>query len=258
MRPFGHIESREGRDAATDARLQDAWAYYLEHRQSSIDRDLALMQRLVEPIRPSKTAIEQLIIMNHDLTTDDPLRRRWADLGPFATAAYQLLPEEEIIYTLDTPRLYHLGYELREKHLIIDGRVGDGAGYSMFGALTINGEVGPDAGERMIGRLTNNCRAGYGFGERMIGFLENNGRVDTFGYPDVELFGPFDEAMIGKCGSEWNIKEPFVEKVRRFIGRAKPGNTRERFTHDIAHLPKGASIKAYHNLLSMTYKKVYP
>jgi formylmethanofuran dehydrogenase subunit C len=103
------------------------------------------------------------------------------NLGVFVSAGYNLLPDEEIYYDLETPYLSHLGYRLRHKHLIIDGTVNSMLGYAMIGRLTINGTVGVSAGSYMTGTLVNNGATGHDLGKEMIGVLTSNKKMSNDG-----------------------------------------------------------------------------
>jgi hypothetical protein len=133
-------------------------------------------------------------------------------LGHFLTQAYQRLPDEEIVYALDTPAIEHLGHGLSGKRLVIEGTLGRCVGADMRGELVINGSVRELAGLWMIGSLVNNGHAMLPFGERMVGFLSQRGTLRDSRTVD-DLFGVPGGRMIGFDGNEWHIEEPWYASL---------------------------------------------
>jgi hypothetical protein len=130
----------------------------------------ALAHEVLRADPPSLAQLHRFII---EMQQDEDVEHA---LGPFISAGYQLLPEDEIVYDLDTPELSSLGMRLRNKLLIIDGAVGKWAGNNMIGSLVINGTAGEYAGAEMIGHLTYDASKMAPwevehFGLRMIGTL---------------------------------------------------------------------------------------
>jgi hypothetical protein len=177
MRPFGHTGAREEREhgiAPLDERLDEAWkefvhSYLLQRYSFEI---MACADRLLDPIRPTKDALDYLILRTNSYP--EPINYL---LGLFVTVGYQLLPEKEIVYTLDTPAINNVGDSLAGKHLIVDGTLGNSVGHRMSGKLTINGTVGDGAGYLLWGTAVNNGHAGDAFGLHQVGTLINNGHA---------------------------------------------------------------------------------
>jgi hypothetical protein len=134
-------------------------------------------------------------------------------LGAFVSAGYQLLPQRDILYDLQTPHLSYLGMFLKDKHLIITGSVGDRVGYLMRGSLTNEGVARFSFGDAMMGRLTNAGTMEHGGGNDMIGILRNTGTAGNLGdmmigvLEDNGTSSTRGRIMLGNnCGS-WNIPE---------------------------------------------------
>jgi formylmethanofuran dehydrogenase subunit C len=172
------------------------------------------------PIQPSIAQLHHhiLVTQHHDPVVSNTL-------GIFISAGYQLLPEREIVYDLDTPRLNCIGLDLEGKHLIIDGNIGAAACSQMIGDLTINGRAGPETGYQMIGSLTVNGFARGNVGHMMIGRLKNNGHIT----------GIAGECMLGENDGRWNI-----------------GNRRTQFSHDLTN-PLGLSHYELQSLIVREY-----
>jgi hypothetical protein len=229
MRPFGHDGAREERDARIvplDDRLQKAWAQYRADAIHPITSNGEFLRAIgiLEPIRPSCAQLHAFILRAS-------FEKWWmrSALGCFISAGYQLLPEKEIIYDLDTPDLNLLGFFLSDKRLIIDGRVNEHAGNHMIGELVINGVAGPYAGYKMIGTLAVHGRAENHFGAQMIG----------------EYLGSFVQmpSMIGRMNGIWSRGDAL------WMPEAP---TRERFCDDIDN-PSHASHSLLYEHLTKTY-----
>jgi hypothetical protein len=186
MRPFGHTEAREGRDAhlnPLDQRLQAAWEEFLS---AEMWRDPAIHLRsvaraLLMDIRPPKAAIERFILRT--ISDDHVINLALTDM---LNAAFSLLPERRIVYRLDTPTLHHIGYGL-EKDLIITGTLGYGTGSEMIGSLVNYGTLGNDAGYCMIGSFINHGTVGLDPGYQFIGTVQDDGMCGSF--PFVSMIG---------------------------------------------------------------------
>jgi hypothetical protein len=191
MRTLGHTEAREGRASLPlDARLQRAWERYALKQQEvsatlgvydSDDWELfRYARRVIAPLRPTLSALNHHVLMTLPFFDGDEWVRNSSlcpfDFGIFVSAGYQCLPETEIVYDLDTPTLCGLGFALRGKHLIINGRVGSHVGKEMVGRLRNNGEIGSYAGQRMIGHFTNHGKTGFVPAKEMIGCYTNTRR----------------------------------------------------------------------------------
>jgi hypothetical protein len=172
MRPIGHETAREERDnhiASVDERLAEAWAHCLDRVDNftiddSYDETFTAATQLLAPLRPSLMDLHRFLVLTpHHTSPRNDL------LGIFITAGYQLLPQETIVYDLETPHLHNLGRNLYGKHLVIDGSVGASVGELMIGTLTINGMAGSWAGALMVGTLDVCGNAGYHVGEGMYG-----------------------------------------------------------------------------------------
>jgi hypothetical protein len=193
MRPFGHTEAREERKTSpVDTRLQEAWERIVEIKDDYYSRGIhrLSLDKLLR-VRPSLDALHHLI-----MATSLERPSVSAALGLFVSAGYQLAPEREIVYELQTPTLHYLGAFLQDKHLIITGSVGCNAGHGMIGRLTNNGVTKHDAGREMVGILTNNGFADRP-GEGMVGVFENHGTI----------IGPGGLGMLGDNRGSWNIQE---------------------------------------------------
>jgi hypothetical protein len=152
MRPVGHSEAREGRDdriEPLDTRVEEAWEMYLRTSLYYKERDWYCKRAMevLMPVRPSVQQLHRFIVGKNIDETHDCL------LGFFISAGYQLVPERTIVYDLDTPDLDYLGFQLRGKHLIVTGTVGEWVGSEMIGHLTLNGKAREQFGKYMIGCL---------------------------------------------------------------------------------------------------------
>jgi hypothetical protein len=231
MRPFGHTQAREERASLPlDDRLQEVWERYIVKNDElsskkdavfSDDLDFALFEYargIIAPLQPTRSALHHHIIMTLPLfRSEECYGGGWlypADLGIFVSAGYQCLPEKEIIYDLETPRLDNIGAFLQGKHLIIDGSAGISVGNHSVGRLTNNGTLRNRAGADMIGHFTNHGIVGYSPAAGMIGCYTNT-RRDC----------PRPELYLGRTNRIWNI----------------PKESRKEFLHDIknpAHLSR--------------------
>jgi hypothetical protein len=188
MRPLGHTETRNGRDVSSepiDTRLQKAWEEYIaiEHHdiqasfgEKNFDSALHTADALLRPITPTLQSLQHFAIATGETAHD--WEQDWYHLGVFLTAGLQRLPEHTIHWGIDTPTIHKLEYLLRNKHLVIDGTIGQNVGECMIGRLTINGTAGPSAGHSMIGHFTNNGSVGPVSAAGMIGVLTNTGAFD--------------------------------------------------------------------------------
>jgi hypothetical protein len=136
--------------------------------------------------------------------------------GVFVSAGYQLLPQQEIRYDLHTPRLDSIGFLLAGKRLVIDGEVGNHAGWKMEGELIINGVVGNYAGIGMIGSLMMHGTCGDSPGACMIGLY-----ADTHSSPL-----PKHSGMLGRYNDQWSpswggAEQIPVEKRGQFIAEMR-------------------------------------
>jgi hypothetical protein len=148
MRPLGHDGARSERDAFArpiESALIIAWERFAPALNLYVSHlsDFEDALDLLDDVRPSQSSIDNLILRT------PPTER----LSVFATACYQLLPDNEVHYTLNTPDLHSFGSYLCGKHLIVDGTLGDLVGEWMIGTLTINGTCGARPGHYMIGIL---------------------------------------------------------------------------------------------------------
>jgi hypothetical protein len=228
MKPLGHDTARMERDdriVPLDARLDEAWSQYRAeeiHPTSGVDEFHRAM-RILEPLQPS---LPQL----HAFLLRASLEKKTMEftLGCFVSAGYQLLPEKEIVYDLDTPELNCLGFLLSGKRLIIDGRVNEDTGNHMVGELVVNGVVGPCAGFKMIGNLTVHGHAESDAGEKMIGEF----RSRIYCVP----------SMIGRANGVWT----------RGASRWTPDRwTKKRFFDDIAHPCHTSRFLLYEHLTTV-------
>jgi hypothetical protein len=218
MRPFGLEEAREERDThivSPDDRLQKAWLQYRKRIDREDDDFLSLYHyaKRILRFRPSLMALHHHVLMTP--YTNDPFvffgRSRdmveSSHLGIFVSAGYQLLPEREIIYDLETPELNYIGAFLKDKHLIITGTVGDNVGLDMMGHLTNTGITGMAAGYRMIGQFINRGRIGTNSGYAMFGCFTNTWR----GASDLAC------GILGSHNNSWNISKKYRAAFLRDI-----------------------------------------
>jgi hypothetical protein len=163
--------------------LEQAWGQYLDtvehrlkHKLYADDESTALFDiavGMIAPIAPSLAAIEHHLLSI--LPRIDEYQSRCgveifpSDLGNFGSAAYQCLPQQEIICDLDMPDLGGLGSHLNGKLLRITGTLGDFIGDKMVGTLIIEGHVGSYAGNQMIGTFVGNDRCKNPSAGGMIG-----------------------------------------------------------------------------------------
>jgi hypothetical protein len=143
-------------------------------RHASRDTIIARAKEAFAGYRPTVAALHQHILCTPH---DDPQISRC--LGTFVSVGYERTGVAEIRYDLHTPNLHYLGIYIKDKHLIIEGTVGNYAGMFMSGRLTNNGVMGGFAGEQMIGTFTNNgmleAAAGYG----MYGVFIDNAPIQN-------------------------------------------------------------------------------
>jgi hypothetical protein len=181
MKPLGHTETKEGREASTTTidKLLAAWEEYSFGREdfkedfaesiiygTTVRKNHFLpAMRLIAPIRPSIDELNSLALHLSEAVQEDGY------LGLFLTAGYQLAPERKIVYPFHTPKLTYLGTYLCGKELRIDGSVGDHAGSGMIGGLRVRGSTGSWAGYGMVGVLENEGRCGDLLGMGMVGTL---------------------------------------------------------------------------------------
>jgi hypothetical protein len=158
---------------------------------------------LLAPLRPSKEEIDTFIIHTLAYERAQPSTAPVSSaLGHFASAGYQLLDGDTVVYALHTPDLAALGMRLRGKHLIIDGVVGDLAGKDLSGDLTINGTAGSYAGYRMVGHMTVNGAVGSDPGFAMYG--EYADTRDCGVYEDeYDMVG---KITLGKNPPHWRMR----------------------------------------------------
>jgi hypothetical protein len=136
-------------------------------------------------LRPSLSDLDGLLLSLYATVSANTLE----SLGRFVSLGYQSLPETVIRYTLETPRLNNIGYNLCGKHLIIDGSVGAKAGWKMVGRLTINGTVG--------------ARTGYS----VYGVIDDTPAVNPAVLSDHGLFPSIGHYHIGCRKGVWNLPE---------------------------------------------------
>jgi hypothetical protein len=204
MKPFGHTDTREERDAHAYPVLLDAWE---EYRRWTSDEHFSQAFSLLAGIRPSLSDIDHLILSVHDASFERDANIG-ADLGFFVSAAYQLVPETVIHYSLHTPYLHYLGFGLCGKQLVIDGAVGNYVGKQLIGHLTINGDTGANPGLLMLGVLD----------------APDEKRVSD---------GVVDLYFIGKYHGTWNIPEDLRERFSQDILFC-PSNYEDRNAHVIS------------------------
>jgi hypothetical protein len=213
--------------------------------EALLDEALALLL----PLRPTKQEIDHLILRTPHETSQEKF-----PLALFATAGYQLLPEETVVYTLDTSGLDFFGTWLK-KDLVVAGTLGDNVGFQMSGRLTIDGRVNNLAGYCMIGTLVNNGIAHDNLGDCMIGTLVNNG---TAGHGCANgLYGVFDNKgkmptppRIGALGMWHGHRRLFGFPLSWSNIRRKD---REAFLHDITN-PEGRSYTRLRIYLHNNYR----
>jgi hypothetical protein len=163
--------------------LDAAWERYHERCKNypAPDGRFSQAMSLLSGVPLSMAALKQHIIKAY---AGRPTT--YFELGLFASAGFQLLPERDIVYDLDTPNLYGVGAFLYGKRLVIDGSVGQSAGSCMRGELVLNGETDAYAGLQMIGLLINNSPSFASPGHLMIGEYRTSHR--TFhGYGHVDM-----------------------------------------------------------------------
>jgi hypothetical protein len=191
MRPLGHTETRKAREErifSRNERLDRAWELYLRHDTLM---DVPYVESLLAPIRPTREETEHFIISR---SSDE---KHQCHLGIFASGAYALLPEETIVYPLDTPELPMFGFRL-EKTLIITGKVGADAGYEMRGTLVNYGTLGDWAVKCMVGTFVNHGAVGDDAALNFVGEIVNGGTAGArFGRQIIGAFSDY-----GTCGAQ--------------------------------------------------------
>jgi hypothetical protein len=251
MKPFGHTEARDGRDTQitpVDERLDtilhgqlERWEDFISYHERSTYFRGDLWQH---GLSPSQHELEQLILRTPmtDETVSDAL-------GIFVSVGLSLLPDTAIIYSLHTPLLNYLGFELK-KDLIITGTLGDGAGANLYGVLTNHGTLGDFAGMGMYGLFVNYGEAKEVAGFMMIGALMNYGLFgDGWG---SEMFGFVTNQ--GTCGE--NTKDRFVgryENAGKTIWRNFKGK-KAQFLNDII-TPSMIDMENLYQKLTNTYRR---
>jgi hypothetical protein len=197
VRPLGHDDAREGRDAdidLSDTRLRDAWTEYLRICPVEVNThiwydtpDCGIAKNLLAPIRPSLTSLHHLIIEAYDAGLIEYAGSSKVPhyyffyhglLGNFISAGYSFLQERTIEYPLHTPNLHYLGKSI-EKDLIITGSAGNNVGERMRGTLTNYGDLGYWAGRGMAGVFVNHGTTGSFAGDHMVGRMINDGIVGS-------------------------------------------------------------------------------
>jgi hypothetical protein len=250
MRPFGHTETREGREeciAPLDDRLQEVWEEFITPREwDGFGEDeinyssFACALELLAPLRPSIDALHAHALRVHDDTALSDV-----SLGSFITAGYQLLPQKDIVYDLHLPGIYHLGAFLVGKRLTIAGAAGEHTGRGLIGELVVMGETSHHAGHGMFGVLRNHGTLGGYAGDRMTGLFENHGTTDVMAgllmRGILMNHGTVDDnaglMMLGKT----NLPIPPLSRrytIFNFLydlstGRKNPARCMERFIDDV-------------------------
>jgi hypothetical protein len=168
---------KQARTDITDS-VFNAWETYSRDAEGYLDEDYAAALKLLTPIAPSLGQLHHLIVKaasGPEYVSDyQAFSPAWTRLGIFVSAGYQGLPQQEIVYDLDTPCLSSLGYQLSGKTLINTGSLGDMVGSFMVGHLINKGTMGDHAGFQMIGTCANQGQIGEEFGRDMLGC--NDGR----------------------------------------------------------------------------------
>jgi hypothetical protein len=144
---------------------------------------------LIAPLRMSKTAIYAFILRSERLHDTQ-------HFGVFVGAAYQALPQTELVYDLHTPELAMFGAFLYGKHLIIDGTLGNNACSMMIGRLTVRNPV--------MNIIKNPARV---IGWSMVGVVEAEDDSPRIGM-----------RMRGQKNGKWNIagsREQFLDDIMR-------------------------------------------
>jgi hypothetical protein len=229
MKPFGHTDVREGRDAdisPLDEEMDAVWTRYCARQYYDFDMGpFEFARALLAGIPLSTSLLERHIIRTSISHPDDTPQ----SLGFFVSAGYQLLPEQRIVYPLNTPWLYFLGHGLFMKELVITGSVGPYAGSSMVGTLVNQGELGIKGGVDMIGHLRNEGKAGDLLGHRMAGTLINTGEAQEVGVAMIGYQENLNSPLQGRTQS-WTLKS----SMERLLFRKEPlGRTKKRFLRDI-------------------------
>jgi hypothetical protein len=204
MRPIGHTKTRGARDASSHERNAPLFALWEQYLASRSPVRFQSVLPLLHDLRPSLSDIDHLILSVYDASLEYDWKKS-SDLGTFVSAAYQWVPETIIRYSFHTPYLQNLGSNIYGKELIIDGVVGECAGYGSIGHMTINGDVGKDVGTLMRGVL------------------------DAPGKKKIRA-GCDSQYFVGRCYGEWNLPECLREQFSQDI-RFCPSNYDERIMH---------------------------
>jgi hypothetical protein len=237
MRPFGHTQAKRERRAdvaSIDTHLQRAWERYARECFSvGFDDAFHYALELLAPLSFSQTTLEQQFLRTIILHGAQSATGRDSpeNIGIFLSAGYALLPQERIVYALETPAIANIGFGL-EKDIIITGTTGDFAGHNLHGRLEIHGVVGWLGGADMIGTLVNYGSMDHRAGYSMIGVMENHGSL-----------GP--ESGLGMIGKYTDGRRG---RWLNFSG------DKERFLQDIAHPPLG-DFTACSRVLRGRYKR---